>query len=101
MANVDVVLSFVGSDIVPNGKREPVIVHRGDTLAWKSDEGDVTISLPNAPLAGARDFSSRKGEFTAPKAKVKPDANPGFFDCKATIGGKAGAKVYGIEIVVP
>jgi len=100
MADVDVILSFVGSDIVPNGKRERVKVHRGQTLAWKSNEGDVTISLPLAPLVGAREFSSRKGEFTA-EAKVQPNAKAGPFDCKATIDGKAGATVYGIEIVVP
>ena len=100
MADVDVILSFVGTEIVPNGQPQRVKVRAGQTLAWKSLEGDVKISLPDAPLAGARDFSSRKGEFTA-EAKVLPNAQPGFFECKATIGGNAGTKTYGIEIVAP
>jgi len=99
MADVNVILSFAGSEIVPNGKPQPVKVRPGETLAWKSLEGDVKISLPDAPLAGARDFSSGKGDFTA-EAKVLPTAVPGgIFECKALIGGKAGTKTYGIEIV--
>jgi hypothetical protein len=97
MADVPVVLSLVGGEIVPNGKRERVQVGRGKTVAWKSDEGDVTISLPDAPLAGAREFSSRKGEFTA-DARVLPTAPLGFFECTASIGKKV-AKAWGIEII--
>ena len=98
MADVNVILSFAGNEIVANGLAQLIQVRAGQTLAWKSDEGDVTISLPNAPLVGGRDFSSRKGEFTA-DARVLPQAPPGRFDCKASIGGKVPAKAWGIEII--
>ena len=98
MADVDVTLSFAGLEIRPNGRPQPVQVRAGQTLAWKSDEGDVIISLPDAPLAGAREFSSAKGKFTA-EARVLPNAPLGVFNCKASIGGKAAAKAYGIEII--
>ena len=79
MADINVILSFAGNDIVANGRPQLVKVRAGQTLAWKSDEGDVTVSLPDAPLVGGRDFSGRKGEFTA-EAKVLPQALPGRFD---------------------
>jgi hypothetical protein len=56
----------------------------------------VSVSFADAPLDGARHFSSKKGEHT-PKAKVRSDAPTGHFDCTASIGGKV-AKAYGIDI---
>jgi hypothetical protein len=76
----------------------PVRARQGDTLAWTSDEGEVTVSFDASPFDGDRHFAGHKGRQT-PIARVRGDAQPGHFDCTATINGKGGSKVYGVDIV--
>ena len=95
MAHIIVKLSFNAAGQIATDPN-PVKVSRGDTVAWTSDEGDVSITLADAPLEGARKFSGRKGQHTD-QAKIRSDARPGHFDCTASIGGKE-APAYGIDI---
>jgi hypothetical protein len=73
----------------------PVIVQRGDTISWKSDEGKIAVSFTNAPLDALQFSAERHGGTKL--AHVKKDALPGKYDCTVSIDGKE-AKVYGIEI---
>ncbi len=73
----------------------PVIVHRGDTISWKSDEGKITVSFTDAPLDGLQFSAERDGATKV--AHVNNDAPFGKFNCTLSLDGKE-AKVYGIEI---
>jgi hypothetical protein len=95
MAHHIVKLRFDGGQIQTDPM--PVVAARGDTLVWTSDEGDVTVSFDISPFEGDSHFAGKKGKHTT-VAKVRLDAKKGHFDCKASIGGKEGTKVYGVDI---
>jgi len=77
----------------------PIVVAPGDTVAWKSDQGDVSVSFDDSPFDGDHRFAGQKGRNTT-AGKIRADVPRGkFFECKASVGGKSGEKVYGVEIV--
>ncbi len=78
---------------VRNGKLvtepDPVRVDPGDRVAWKSDDGDLTVSFPSNknPFTADMPHRAKKGVTTS-AAEVRPDVSkPDSFKCTITIIG--------------
>ena len=76
----------------------PVIVNPGDTIEWRCDAGDVTVSFKGQKLLdGAQELDGKKGKATD-TARIKGDVARGkHFDCMITLNGLPMGKVYGVD----
>ena len=75
----------------------PVIVDPGDTIEWRCDAGDVTVSLEPGLLDGVQKFDGKRGKATD-FARVKKDvARRKHFACTITLDGKPMVTAYGVD----
>jgi len=96
MALVKVELRVESGHIVTDPA--PVVVDPGDTIEWRCDAGDVTVSLEQGLLDGLQKFSGKRGKPTDQQAKVKKDVARGkHFDCTITLDGKPMPTKYGVD----
>jgi plastocyanin len=95
MAHVKVELRVESGQIV--SVPAPVIVDPGDTIEWRCDAGDVTVSLQQGLLDGVQKFNGKRGKATD-LATVKTNVARGkHFDCTITLDGKPMATKYGVD----
>jgi hypothetical protein len=80
------------------GDLDDVVVARGETLVWTSDEGDVVVTIDDARIDNGPTFTSpAAGSDTMPGAFVRVDALGGKVPCQIRIGNRTGP-AYGIDI---
>lgn len=78
-----------------------VIVHRGDTVQWRSDEGDLTVNFQSEEPFGERTFKGAAGQLTSPPAIVHANApTPQAFSCTITLQGQT-RTISGVETQPP
>lgn len=83
---------------VPDGG---VIVHRGDTVQWRSKEGDLIVNFQTGQPFGHRTFKAAAGQLTDPPAVVHANApRPQSFICEITLRGRTQA-ISGVDVQPP
>lgn len=105
MANVLVKLKLDTTGKTLLTDRTPIVVEPGDTIEWKCDDGEITVSVEGAGLfEGNAKFSAKKGQSTARgkiAATAAQDKKKGLmkhFDCKVTFDGKPMPISYGFDV---
>jgi plastocyanin len=96
MGHVKVVL-MVNADHQVVTDPAPVVVDPGDTIEWRCDVGDVTVSLEQGLLDGVQKFDGKRGKPTH-HGQVKKDVARGkHFECTITLDGKPMVTAYGVD----
>jgi hypothetical protein len=86
-----------GAAVPPRG----VIVFQGDTVQWRSDEGDLTVNFQSDEPFGDRTFRAAAGQLTDPPAVVRANVpSPKPFGCTITLLGET-RTILGVEAQPP
>ena len=77
-----------------------VIVNPGDTVQWRSDEGDLTVTFAADEPFGDRMFKAAAGQLTDPPALVRANVPNQIFACTITLLGQTKV-ISGVETQPP